>query len=323
MNAWDIFYKNIISQNLVKDGDKVLLGVSGGADSMCMLHLFWRLAKKINIKILAVNLNHGLRKESVKEAKLVADVCKKFKIACALGEIAVKQRAKDLKISIETAARQLRYAAFEKIANEQKFNKVATAHNANDNAETVLMWLIRGSGNFEGIPQTRKLSKKVEVVRPLLAVERNLIDKYVKTQKIPFCTDKSNFSFEYTRNKIRHSVVPALEKINPAVIERIFSLSKIQERENAYLEEISIKFAKKCVKTAKNRILLDLPMFLRYNEALKYRILKSIMPAQKYAVQIDAVMQKILLSDKTPLKLTGGWVFTIKNKKAVFENKAH
>ena len=319
MSAWEIFYKNIIPQKLVASGDKVVLAVSGGADSMCMLHLFWRLQKKIGIDILAVNLNHGLRKEAVKEAKLVSDFCVKLGIKCSQGSLDVKGYAEDFKLSIETAARDLRYAALEDIAREKKFNKISTAHNANDNAETVLMWLIRGSGNFEGIPQTRKIDKKLEIVRPLLPIKRALIDEYVKKQKIPFCTDKSNFSLEYTRNKIRHSVLPAVEKINPAAVERIFSLSKIQERENAYLEEISIKFAKSCAKIGKNRILLDLTMFLRYNEALKYRILKNILPEHKYGVQVYAVMRQILSSGKTPLRLSGGWTVKINNKKAVFE----
>ncbi|AKL98248.1 tRNA lysidine(34) synthetase TilS [Endomicrobium proavitum] len=318
MKAWEGFYKNIIRSELVKNGDRILLAVSGGADSMSMLHMFWRLSKKIKIDIAVLNLNHGLRKESSREAKQVLNFCKKLAITCMLGRLLVKEYSKAAKISIETAARELRYAALEDAATKHKFNKIATAHNANDNAETVLMWLLRGSGNFSGIPQTRKISKKIEIIRPLLSVRRTLIDEYVKKQKLPFSTDKSNFSLEYTRNKIRHTVVPAVEKINPLALERIFSLSRIQEREDAYLEAISINFLKKCAKISKNRILLDLPTFLRYNETIRFRILKNLIPDKKYSAVIDLISDKILSKDKSVFKLSSQWSFSVKGNKAVF-----
>lgn len=319
MKAWDIFYKNIIENDFVKDGDKVLLSVSGGPDSICMLHLFWRLAKKMPIELITLNFNHKLRKESDKESIIVKDLSEKMGIPSLCVDIAVKKYAKEKSLSIETAGRDLRYENLEKIAKKYKCTKIATAHNANDNAETVLMWLLRGSGNLVGIPPKRKLTEKIEIIRPILPVKRKYIEDYVKKHKLPFCIDKSNFSNKYTRNKIRHELIPVCEEINPLAIEHIFSLSSIQAREDAFLEEISISFSKKCVKSTKNRILLDLTMFLQYNEAIRYRILKDILPDKKYISNINIIMMKILSGDKSKFRLSGEWEFKINKNKAIFE----
>ncbi|MDR3092579.1 MAG: tRNA lysidine(34) synthetase TilS [Endomicrobium sp.] len=318
MKAWDIFYQNVSQNGFVMPGDKIILAVSGGMDSVCMLHLFWRFAKKVKIALLVVNFNHNLRKESVKEAKAVKGLSVKFGMDCLLEKINVREYSKNHSVSVETAGRNLRYWTLAKIARKYGCNKVATAHNANDNAETVLMWLLRGSGNFAGIPQERAIDKDLAVIRPLLPIKRKLIEEYVKSHKLPFCIDISNFSSVYVRNKIRLSLVPVLEKINPMAIEHIFALSCIQARETAYLEEVSIKFLKKCVKLQKNQILLDLKAFLRYNETIRFRILKNILPQKKYNSHISLIMHRILLSDVSVYRLSAEWTFKIKSDKAYF-----
>jgi tRNA(Ile)-lysidine synthase len=318
MKAWELFYKNVTHNRFVCDRNRIVLAVSGGMDSMCMLHMFWRLKKKINIELLTVNFNHNLRRESKKEALIVKNFSEKLGIDCVLEFIDVDKYSKSNKISIETAGRDLRYASLNTIAKKYNFSKISTAHNANDNAETVLMWLLRGSGNFSGIPQERNLSKNVVIIRPLLPIRRDFIEDYVKEHKLPFCTDSSNFTDIYTRNKIRRFLIPICEKINAMAVEHIFSLSCIQSRENHYLNLVSTKFLKKCVKFQKNRILLDLTMFLRYNEALRFRILRDILPQKKYNSCINLIMYKILLLDKSVYRLSADWVFKIKEKKAYF-----
>jgi tRNA(Ile)-lysidine synthase len=319
MKAWNIFYQNILQTGLVKSGDKVVLAVSGGQDSICMLHLFWRLAKKISIKLLVVNFNHRLRKESIKEAKVVEDLSHKLGIGCILQNIDVKEYAKKETVSVETAGRNLRYLELENTAKKYKYNKIATAHNANDNAETVLMWILRGSGNFVGIPQKRDINKNLSIVRPLLPIRRKFIEDYVKMHKLPFCTDKSNFSVIYTRNKIRLSLIPVCENINHKAVEHIFNLSCIQAAENSYLENITREYLRKCVKINKKRILLDLTMFLQYNKVVQYRILMYVLPKKKYNSCINLIMHKILSSDMSFYKISDEWGFCIKpNNKAYF-----
>jgi tRNA(Ile)-lysidine synthase len=319
MKAWDNFYQNVIQTDLIKHEDKIVLAVSGGQDSMCMLHLFWRLAKKIRLELLVVNFNHKLRKDSFEEANIVKSLSDKLGVECILEDINVKEYAKKESVSVETAGRNLRYFALENVAKRRKYNKIATAHNSNDNAETVLMWLLRGSGNFVGIPQERTISRKLSIVRPLLPIKRKLIEDYVKIHKLPFCTDKSNFSDIYTRNKIRHSLIPACEKINPMAVEHIFNLSRIQTVENSYLEQITLKYLRKSIKFNKNRISLDLTMFLQYNEAVQYRMLKNILPQKKYNSHINLIMFKILSSDLSVYKISDEWSFCVKqNNKAYF-----
>lgn len=318
MKAWDIFYRNIVRNNFVKSKDRIVLAVSGGMDSMCMLHLFWRLTKKINIYLVVVNFNHNLRKESIKEAKIVKDFANKLGIDCVLETLDVKKYSKNKPASIETAGRNLRYLALESIAKKHKCNKIATAHNANDNAETVFMWLLRGSGSFSGIPQTREINNNLTIIRPLLPVKKKLIEEYVKEHKLLFCIDKSNFSNIYTRNKIRLSIMPICEKINPMTVEHIFALSCIQAREDTYLEEISNKLLKRCVKIQKNRISLDLIVFLRYNEAIRFRILRNILPQKKYNSCINLIMHKVLSLDVCEYVLSADWIFKIISNKAYF-----
>ncbi|MDR3306597.1 MAG: tRNA lysidine(34) synthetase TilS [Endomicrobium sp.] len=319
MKAWDIFYQDIIQTGLVKSKDKVVLAVSGGQDSICMLHLFWRLAKKMQIELLTANFNHNLRKESVKEAQIVKNLSYKLGIDCILESVNVKEYSKKESVSIETAGRNLRYLALENIAKKHKCNKISTAHNANDNAETVLMWLLRGSGNFTGMPQERNVNRKIAVIRPLLPIKRKLIEDYINTHKLPFCTDKSNFSDVYTRNKIRLSIIPLCEKINTMAVEHIFNLSRIQTIEDAYLEEITLKYLRKCAKVGKKRVLLDLTMFLQYNKAIQYRILKNILPQKKYNSYINLIMRKILSSDLSVYKISDEWSFYVKpNNRAYF-----
>ncbi|MDR3071659.1 MAG: tRNA lysidine(34) synthetase TilS [Endomicrobium sp.] len=322
MTAWDIFYNNVSQNYIVRSKDKIVLAVSGGVDSICMLHLFWRLGKKINIDLLVTNFNHKLRKESFKEAKLVKDFSDKLGIVCLLETIDVKEYSQKESVSIETAGRKLRYLILEKIAQKNKCNKIATAHNANDNAETVFMWLLRGSGDCIGIPGIRKTKKNLDVIRPLLPVKRELIEAYVKKHNLPFCNDQSNFLNIYTRNKIRNLLMPICTEINPMAIEHIYSLSCIRTREDTYLQHIVNKCLKKCVEIKKDKVLLDLAVFLRYNEAVRFRIIKNIFPHKKYNSHINLIMRKILSADRSVYSLSADWFFEIKADKACFVKRS-
>ena len=296
MLIWDRFRKNIIDNKLVVSGDKILLAVSGGADSIVMAHLFYRLTKVLAIDVVIVNFNHCLRKESAKEAKLVENFAKEHKMEFVLKKFNTKKYAKENNISIETAGRQLRYINLQNIAKQYKCNKIATAHNMNDNAETILMWLARGTGTegLTGIPSARFINKKLQIIRPLLPISREQIEEYTKKQNLKYCTDKSNFSFDYTRNKIRLRIIPELKKLNSSIVEHIYNLSSIVNNENKYFENKVNKFISKHVKTQKNKIIVDILPFKRIDDILKFRILKEIIPDKKRAVHIKTVIDWIL-----------------------------
>ncbi|MBQ4178866.1 MAG: tRNA lysidine(34) synthetase TilS, partial [Elusimicrobia bacterium] len=265
MLIWEKFKKNIIDNKLVVSGDKILLAVSGGADSMVMASLFSMLTKILNIELVVVNFNHNLRKESVKEAKIVEEYISSLNIKCVLKNLNTKEYAKKNNISVETAGRQLRYLGLEEVAKKYKCNKIATAHNMNDNAETVIMWLLRGTGSegLTGIPMIRKINKNLSVIRPLLPISRDLIDDYAKKKQIVFCTDKTNFKCDYTRNKIRLNLIPQLKQINPSVVEHIYNLSCIVKEETNYFKNKVNSFISKYVEISKNRIVINLKAFYK------------------------------------------------------------
>ncbi|MDR2772607.1 MAG: tRNA lysidine(34) synthetase TilS [Elusimicrobiota bacterium] len=319
MIVWDTFY-TYIKRGMVKPKDKIIAAVSGGADSMCLLHLFMRLKKKMDIEIKAVHFDHSLRKESAKEGKIVEKFCLKNGIPFESVRFSTKQYAVDNSISIETAGRELRYKHLLEIAKAGKFNKIATAHNANDNAETVMMKILRGGGSAAGIPLVRPADKKVTIIRPILAVDRLCIDRYVKKNKIDFCVDKSNFSLKYTRNRVRLELMPILKKINPLIVERLFALSEIQSRNDDYLDKVSQKLVNRYVRVGKNSIQIDLEGLLGYNSALSYRTIRKILPEKQNSYQTNLIMRKILFLDLSPHRLSSDWIFQIKSpKKAVFE----
>lgn len=318
MLIWEKFKKNIIENKIVVSGDKILLAVSGGADSITMADLFFRLKKILNIELVIVNFNHNLRKESVKEAKTVEDFADKRKIDFVFKNLQTKIYADKNNISIETAGRQLRYLNLEQVAKDKSCNKIATAHNMNDNAETVLMWLIRGTGTegLSGIPAERKITKNITVIRPLLCISRDLIDNYVRTNNLKFCTDKSNFKCDYTRNKIRLNIIPKLQQLNPSVIKHIFNLSNIVSVENDYFKSKINLFVLKHIKFQNNKIIVDLKPFSRLENIFKYRVLKEILPDKKRSVHINNIISWINDNKSKEYILSKFWI-AVKNKEKI------
>jgi len=289
MNVWEKFKKLLEREKLIKPGDSVLAAVSGGPDSVCLLHLLWRYKKTVPFELNAVTVNHGLRKEAGREIARVEALCRRLKVPLSVDKIAVREHALMQKLSTETSARILRYGLFSKTAKDAGANIVATGHTANDNAETMIMWLIRGTGaeGVSGIPLARPLGQGLTVIRPLLSATRAEVMKYVKAQGIPYSIDKSNKSPEYTRNRIRGQVLPLLEKYNPRVVEHLFNFSQIMSRENDFMEEETRKAAGYVTEQGANKISLDFERFLKYNKAIQSRIIKYILPEKRSAAQVE------------------------------------
>ena len=198
----------------------------------------------------------------------------------------------------------------EEVAKKYKCNKIATAHNMNDNAETVIMWLLRGTGTegLTGIPMVRKIDNGLTVIRPLLPITRTLIDDYAKKTKIKFCTDKTNFKKDYTRNKIRLTLIPQLKKINPLVIEHIYNLSCIVKNETDYFRNKVNFFISKNVKFSKNKIVLNLRSFYKQDNILRYKILKEILPDKKRTVQLNNLFTWLKDKESKKYILSKNWI---------------
>ena len=209
LNKFQKYYKE---HNLFAETDKVLLTVSGGKDSMVMMHLYLQR----NIFIGVAHCNFKLRGEAANEDQLfVQEFCKENNIPFHTIAFETQKYASEKSISIKMAARELRYNWFETIRNENNYNCIATAHHKNDVAETMLINLTKGTG-LAGLHGIRKSFSNI--IRPLLCFSRKEIDAFVSDHKIMFREDKSNANTKYARNLIRHNVLPQLETINPSVV---------------------------------------------------------------------------------------------------------
>ncbi|WMC91209.1 tRNA lysidine(34) synthetase TilS [Kineothrix sp. MB12-C1] len=195
---------------LVPD-DTVVAGVSGGADSVCLLLMLCEIAKEVPIHLVVVHVNHGFREEAKRDADYVGQLCKERGLPFFLVEEDVRAYAKREKLSEEEAGRKVRYFAFAKVLKEQTKGKgkIAVAHNAGDRVETMLFHLFRGTGlaGASGIKPVRE-----NVIRPLLCLHREEIEEYLAEKGVPFCIDRTNLEDTYTRNRIRNHILPFAER---------------------------------------------------------------------------------------------------------------
>ncbi|MEW5800034.1 MAG: tRNA lysidine(34) synthetase TilS [Bacteroidota bacterium] len=211
---------------LIGERQKVVVAVSGGIDSIALLDFFAWLRETKKIDVVAAHVNHKLRgKESDGDEKFVHRVCAEYAIPLFTERVLTKKIAKQTKCSVQETARDLRYSFFDTLQKSLNANAVATAHNANDNAETMLINIFRGSGveGLGGIPLRRN-----EIVRPFLCVTRKEIERYVKKRKLPYREDSTNKHVDYTRNYLRHKIIPNIEqRLNPSLINTLFRMSEI------------------------------------------------------------------------------------------------
>lgn len=241
----EIIKKTIHQHQLVQKGDHVIIGLSGGPDSVCLFHVLKRLRQEMNIALYAVHVNHRLRPGAAEEDQAYVEaLCQESGIACVPFTYDCEALAKELGVSSEEAGRKARYASFRKVAHSLKQNgvdskhiKIAVAQNAEDQAETVLLRLLRGSGpdGLAGIAYSRK-EEGYQVIRPLLDVRRAEIEAYCQAEKLEPRVDHTNKQPIYTRNKIRLQLLPYLqEAFNPNITEALIRLSKIAAEDKAYL----------------------------------------------------------------------------------------
>lgn len=227
--------KYVEKNKMLHNNDKVVLGVSGGADSVCLLFVMLEIKPIYHLELYVVHVNHGIRGDEAKEDALyVEKLCRQYKIPHILVEEDIPSRARKEGISEEEAGRDARYEAFEKVFHDYGADKIAVAHNQNDSGETMLFNLFRGSGlkGLCGIPPTRG-----NIIRPLLETSRRNIEEYLLSRKISYQTDKTNEMTDYTRNRIRLEVLPYIvENINNNAIEHMVKTSVMIEEALAYIE---------------------------------------------------------------------------------------
>ena len=263
--------------NLIENGDKIILGVSGGPDSISMLNILNNIRndKKLQLKfdIIVAHVNHNIRKEAIDDQKFVENFCKKINIPFYVKSIDIPQISKNQKIGEEEAGRNARYQFFDEILEKEHANKIAIAHNKNDKIETIIMNIFRGSG-IAGLRGIEPI-KNNKYIRPLIECERKEIEKYCKEQGIEPKIDKTNFENEYTRNKIRNIIIPYIKKeFNPNIIETMDRLSNLVKEEDEYLEKlVETKYKQFIKEETTKQITLDLKKFNNEEKVIKSRLL--------------------------------------------------
>lgn len=262
--------ETIKKYNLLQEKDTVIVAVSGGPDSMCLLNSLVNLKEKLKLnKIAVAHVNHMLREEAQEETEYVKKYCENKNIEIYIRYANIKEISENNKISEETAGREERYKFFEEIATKINANKIAIAHNLNDNAETVLMHFIRGTGinGLTGI----KPYRDGKYIRPLIECDRKEIEEYCKERKLNPRYDKSNLDNNYTRNKIRNLLIPELkENYNPNIISGINKLSRIVLKEEEYINKILLEtYNEILLQKEDNKITINLRKFNKLDEYIK------------------------------------------------------
>jgi len=240
----DKVYNFIIKYNLIKDGDRLVLGVSGGPDSICMLHILNSILNKklINFKMVVCHVNHGIRENAKIDEKFVEDFCREIGVEYFVKHANIKEIAEIQKRGLEEVGRDIRYSFFNEILYKTNSNKIAIAHNSNDRAETIVMNILRGTG-IRGLIGIEKINGKY--IRPLIEISRCEIENYLKENNILYRHDESNDDNIYTRNKIRNIVIPYIKKeFNPNIIETMKRLSDIAIEQENYIQKQTEKIYK-------------------------------------------------------------------------------
>ena len=241
-------YKKVMSyikdNNLIKSGDKVLVALSGGPDSVCLLNILYNLKAELNIEIGAAHLNHLLRdKDAFEDEEYVKTLCKSLDIPFFVKRVDINKYSKDKKMSSEMAGRDARYNFFDDIVKDEGYTKIATAHNANDQAETILFRLMRGSG-IEGLCGIKV--RRDKIIRPILCLSRKEVEEYIEINNLKPRIDKTNFEKIYNRNKIRLDMIPYIkENFNEDIIQTLNRMSVLLQKDNEFIENSARSFYEK------------------------------------------------------------------------------
>lgn len=264
--------KKIKTYNLIEKNDKVVIGVSGGPDSICLLHLLYSIKKELGFEIVVAHINHQIREVADSETEYVKDFCKNLEIECFVKKENILELAKEQKKGTEEVGRQVRYDFFEDVAQKTNSNKIATAHNSNDRAETVILNILRGSGisGLKGIEAMRDN----KYIRPLIFTKREKIEEYCQENNLNPKIDESNMENIYNRNKVRNIIIPYIEKeFNKNIIQTINRLSDVATEENEFLQKLTEEQYNTISTIENDTIILDLKKFNHLELVIKRRLI--------------------------------------------------
>ena len=289
-------------------GDRVVAAVSGGADSMCLAHILSRIASELEIALLIAHVNHQLRGEAAEaDAQYVCRWASNQGLPRALLRISIRHQGGE---SIQTAAREQRYEALLKTCHSFRANKLATAHHADDQVETFLINLIRGSGGrgLQGIPRQRQLDQGTMVIRPLLDITRREIEVYCRNYGIEWREDRSNSSLDYQRNRIRHQLLPQLRSFNSGIDQVLLNTINNLSLDQQVLSELATEYL---AKTEVSSPLSFAPRALavsklrKIHPSMQNRLVQELLPRGYESRHIRAVLNLLEEQTGTSIDLPG------------------
>ncbi len=272
---------NIIDNRLIENGDKIVLAVSGGPDSIVMLHVLNELRSiiKENLNITydlsVAHVNHMIRDESYNEKIYVENISKEMKIPFYYLETDVEKFSKELKMSVETCGRKIRYDFFYDVMKKSNSNKIAVAHNLNDDVETIILNFIRGCA-IKGL--TGMNFKNNEIIRPLLNIEKEKILQYAKQKELNPCFDSTNELDIYTRNKVRLNLIPLIKKnYNQNIVNNIIRMKNILTQDENFLQEYTNNIINSAIIDKNDKkIIFNYGIILNEHEAIITRTIRSL-----------------------------------------------
>ena len=331
-----------MTQGLLSRGDRVLAAVSGGADSVALLLVLHALSERVGFSVQAFHLNHKLRAGAGKDERFVGALCRRLGVACTVRRARVRAISRELGLALEEAGRATRYDALLQVAQKTGSNRVATGHNADDNVETVLLNLVRGTGmnGLCGIPAMRPLRKtrssiedvsetrgwfsaerepQVTVIRPLLDVQRVEIETFLNKHGISWCSDSSNTDIEFRRNALRHRVVPELKKMNVELATVVGRTCRLLRAEDRFLDEQAAAKLRRLVEREDGDVVLDIDELLICPVALRRRMIRMLIPGLD-STSVDAVLGLASRGVPGRLSMARGWVAWNENGRLILEN---
>ena len=311
--------RTIAERRMARPGETVLVACSGGADSVALLHLLRALAEEIGFSLAVAHFHHGLRPNADLDAAFVRDLAKRSGLPFVFGRRDVRAYAARRRLNLEEAGRILRYEFLKKAAVRTGAVRIATGHTLDDQAETVLIRLFRGSGprGLAGIAPAGEEG----IIRPLLGVRRREIEAYLRREKNSFRTDETNRDRRFLRNRIRHKLIPFLEKnFEPAIVPKLGLLAEILREEDDYLEAVARKDGARLISKGGPRPRLNAALLARFHPALARRVVRIFIVALRgdlRRISFEDVErlrrlregQAAVLPGGLVLIRDGGWIF--------------
>ncbi|NWF53978.1 MAG: tRNA lysidine(34) synthetase TilS [Syntrophaceae bacterium] len=265
--------KTLEKYDMVQPGDRVVVAVSGGADSVALLHALWEIRNDYHLSLIVAHLDHGLRPEGEKETLWVGKMAGKLGIPFHRDRVDVRSFQKERSLTLQEAARELRYSFLQGVLRKTRAGKIALGHTADDQAESLIIRFLRGSGTrgLSGIPPVREGI----YIRPLIETWREEVEDYLGARKIAYLTDPSNQSLQYLRNRVRHELIPLLQQYNPRIRQNLVQMADLfRAEEEFWTKHLEEKFPGIVRSRRKGTLSLDIPSLVRQPIPVRLRCLR-------------------------------------------------